>query len=45
MVNFLRATDNLSQDEHAKATRYIENGEPDAQVWGEWMMRFFLSRA
>ena len=45
MVNFLRATDSLSQDEHAKATRYIDEGEPDAHIWGEWMMRFFLSRA
>ena len=45
MVNFLRATDGLSRDEHAKATRYIDDGEPDAHIWGEWMMRFLLSRA
>lgn len=45
MVNFLRATDSLSQDEHAQASRHIDNGEPDAHIWAEWMMRFFLSGA
>jgi len=45
MVNFLRATDSLSPAERAQASRYIDEGEPDAHIWGEWMMRFFLSRA
>jgi GMP synthase-like glutamine amidotransferase len=44
MVNFLRTTDNLTRDEHAKATRYIDKGDPDSHIWGEWMMRFFLAR-
>jgi GMP synthase-like glutamine amidotransferase len=43
MVNFLKATDGLSPDEHARAARYINAGEPDARIWGEWMTRFFLS--
>lgn len=44
MVNFLKATDSLTQDEHAKANRYIHRGEPDSHIWAEWMMRFFLAR-
>ena len=43
MVNFLKATDGLSPDERARATRYINAGEPDARIWGEWMTRFFLA--
>ena len=42
MVNFLNATD-LSDEEHASARRYIEDGEPDSHIWGEWMMRFLLT--
>ena len=41
MVNFLRATDSLSSDERESAERYIAAGAPDADIWGEWMMRFF----
>ena len=43
MVNFLAATDSLSPQEHARAVRYIEAGEPDAQLWGEWIMRFLVN--
>ena len=43
MVNFLKATDSLSAEERAKAERYIAAGEPDAHIWGEWMMRFFVN--
>ena len=43
MVNFLKATDGLSPDERARATQYINAGEPDASIWGEWMTRFFLA--
>jgi hypothetical protein len=43
MVNFLKATDGLSLDERARATQYINAGEPDARIWGEWMTRFFLA--
>jgi len=44
MVNFLNTTDSLSREEHARARRYIEAGEPDSHIWGEWMMRFFVNR-
>ena len=43
MVNFLKATDDLSTEEHARAWRCIEAGEPDAHIWGEWMMRFLTN--
>ncbi len=42
MVNFLKATDSLSPEARASAERYIAEGEPDADVWAEWMMRFYL---
>lgn len=45
MVNFLKATDNLTLDEYARATRLIEQGEPDADIWGGWVMRFFRAAA
>jgi len=45
MINFLKTTDSLTPDEHAKATRFIDKEDPDSLIWGEWMMRFFLSRA
>lgn len=41
MVNFLAATDGLDEAQRARAERYIDAGEPDGQIWGEWMMRFF----
>ena len=43
MVNFLNSTDSLSPEEHARARHYIEAGEPDSHIWGEWMMRFLLT--
>lgn len=43
MLNFLKATDSLSRDEQDRARHFIEAGEPDAHIWGEWMMRFFVS--
>ena len=42
MTNFLRATDSLTAEQRARAAYHIETGEPDAQLWGQWMMRFFL---
>ncbi len=43
MVNFLGTTDGLSAGERSKAERCIAAGQPDAHIWGEWMMRFFLN--
>ena len=43
MTNFLKATDSLTAEQRARATRYIETGQPDPHIWGEWMMRFFLA--
>ena len=43
MVNFLNTTDSLSPEERARAERYIAAGEPDAHIWGEWIMRFFIN--
>jgi GMP synthase-like glutamine amidotransferase len=43
MNNFI-ATTPLSEKELAKAKRQLENGVPDAKVWAQWMMRFFLQR-
>lgn len=43
MVNFLNTTDSLTPQARAKAERYIAAGEPDAHIWGEWMMRFFCN--
>ena len=45
MVNFLKAMDSLSQDEQARADQTIHKGVPDSHIWGDWMMRFFLSQA
>lgn len=41
MNNFLAATE-LPQSQLEKAKRYIENGEPDSDIWGEWMMAFMV---
>lgn len=43
MINFLNTTDSLSREERARAERCIAAGEPDAHIWGEWMMRFLTS--
>lgn len=42
MINFLEATDSLTVEQRARARHHIGNGEPDSQLWGKWMMRFFL---
>jgi len=42
MVNYLNAM-SLPVDERSRAERFIAAGAPDAHIWGEWMMRFFLS--
>lgn len=41
MNNFLATTD-MPQSQLEKAKRYIENGEPDSDIWGEWMMGFLV---
>lgn len=42
MINFLKATDSMTAEQRARAAHHIDNGEPDGQLWGEWMMRFFM---
>ncbi len=41
MNNFISATP-LSEKDLAKARLRMQNGAPDAKVWAQWMMRFFL---
>lgn len=41
MNNFLTATA-LSKEDLARAKLHLNNGAPDAKVWAQWMMRFFL---
>jgi GMP synthase-like glutamine amidotransferase len=41
MNNFIAATA-LSETDLAKARLRLDNGAPDAKVWAQWMMRFFL---
>lgn len=44
MNNFLATLEpRISKEEFMLAREMIDNGEPDAHIWGEWMMRFFLS--
>ena len=44
MNNFLNSmTSDISTAERRLARRMIDNGEPDADIWGQWMMRFFLA--
>ena len=45
MVNFLNTTDGLSPEARAKAEAFIAVGEPDAHIWGAWMMQFFVNAA
>ncbi len=43
MNNFLKSVmPEISDRELALARKMIGNGEPDADIWGQWMMRFFL---
>ena len=45
MRNFLGTMDELSQDEYRQArARIDECGRPDAEIWGQWIMQFFLGR-
>jgi GMP synthase-like glutamine amidotransferase len=44
MNNFLAATeDKMPAQEVEKARIFIDSGEPDAHIWAEWMMRFFIA--
>ena len=44
MYNFLAATTNkLSEEELVRATIFIDNAEPDADIWAKWMMRFMVA--
>jgi GMP synthase-like glutamine amidotransferase len=44
MNNFLESVrPEMSADELKLARKMIDNGEPDADIWGRWMMRFFQS--
>lgn len=41
MHNFI-ATTPLSEKDLANARLRLKNGAPDAKIWAQWMMRFFL---
>jgi GMP synthase-like glutamine amidotransferase len=41
MKNFVAATA-LTEIDLTKAKQHLENGAPDAKIWAQWMMRFFL---
>ncbi len=44
MNNFLSSmTSDISAVERRRARAMIDNGEPDADIWARWMMRFFLA--
>jgi GMP synthase-like glutamine amidotransferase len=44
MNNFLASiSSEMSEEELTLARKMIDNGEPDAHIWGEWMMRFFMA--
>ncbi|MDH3221450.1 MAG: type 1 glutamine amidotransferase [Gammaproteobacteria bacterium] len=43
MINFLRATASVTPEQRERAVRNIEAAQPDAHIWGEWMMRFMLA--
>ena len=43
MNNFLATMRDLPEHEHHLARQRIDDhGDPDADVWGQWMVRFFL---
>ena len=42
MNNFLAAMDEISEDELRLAREKIDDGMPDADTWGQWMVQFFL---
>ena len=42
MNNFMKVVKpELPKDVYDKACTMIENGTPDSEVWGRWMMNFF----
>ena len=44
MNNFLSVIkDKISEEELEKATIFIDNGKPDADIWAQWIMRFMIS--
>ena len=43
MNNFLAAMSEISDIELNLAREKIDDGEPDSQLWGQWMMRFFVT--
>jgi len=44
MRNFLKTVaPEMPEDELRLARKMIDSGEPDADIWGQWMMRFFLA--
>ena len=43
MNNFLDTLTDISDAEFTLARAMIDDGEPDADLWGQWMMRFFLN--
>ena len=44
MKNFLSATlDKLSKEDLIKASIFIDNDKPDADIWAQWMMRFMVA--
>ena len=43
MDNFLDATPELTAEELIKATIFIDNGEPDSDIWAQWMMQFMVA--
>ena len=43
MQNFLDTTPSLSTEQYARAADNIAVAQPDARIWGAWMMRFFES--
>ena len=45
MNNFLKSMERqLDQKTLSRARSQIDNGEPDSQLWGEWMMRFMTRK-
>ena len=41
MNNFLASMREISEEEHALARERIDQGSPDADIWGQWLMGFF----
>ena len=41
MNNFLAEMTDMSDQDLRRARHKIDDGEPDSDVWAQWMMRFF----